>query len=80
MLLGMLDATRTLARDSDLAQPPHPLTVASVLVLALAVIAPGATFRPQLFTMTFLAVEPRWAELTGNPRFTALLATLGLRR
>ena len=30
--------------------------------------------------LTFLGVEPRWAELTGNPRFTALLAKLGLRR
>jgi hypothetical protein len=37
--------------------PPHPLTVAAVLIAALAVIAPGATFRPQLFTMVFLALE-----------------------
>jgi hypothetical protein len=56
MLVGMLDATRTLAHDSELARSPHPLTVAAGLVLALSVIAPGATFRPQLFTMAFLAV------------------------
>ena len=30
--------------------------------------------------LTFLGVEPRWAELVGHPRFTALLGELGLRR
>jgi eukaryotic-like serine/threonine-protein kinase len=30
--------------------------------------------------LTFLAVEPRWADLAGHPRFTALLGKLGLRR
>lgn len=33
----------------------HPLTEALVLVLALAVISPGASFRPQLWTMLLLA-------------------------
>jgi hypothetical protein len=56
MLFCMLDATRTLAHDSDLGRPVHPLTVAAGVVLALAVIAPGATFRPQLFTMAFIAL------------------------
>ena len=56
MLLCVLDATRTLAHDSDLERPAHPFTVAAGLVLALAVTAPGATFRPQLFTMAFVAL------------------------
>ena len=56
MLACMLDATRTLARVSDPGRTADPLTVAAGLVLALAVIAPGATFRPQLFTMAFLAL------------------------
>jgi serine/threonine-protein kinase len=30
--------------------------------------------------LTFLAVEPRWAELAGHSRFTALLAKVGLKR
>ena len=30
--------------------------------------------------LTFLGVEPRWAELAGHPRFAALLGKLGLRR
>jgi serine/threonine-protein kinase len=30
--------------------------------------------------LTFLAVEPRWADLDGNPRFTALLGRIGLKR
>jgi hypothetical protein len=55
MVLGVWDAARTLARDSDLGRAAHPLTQAAALVLSLAVIAPGATFRPQLFTMTFVA-------------------------
>src|SRR5690606_7127210 len=57
MLLAMLDAMRsTVARVTPDARP-HPLVVAGVLIVALAVISPGATFRPQLFTMSFLAVE-----------------------
>jgi len=56
MLGCMVDATRTLARGSGLGPTAHPFTVAAGLVLALAVIAPGATFRPQLFTMAFLAL------------------------
>jgi hypothetical protein len=61
MVLSMVDAVRTLARDSDLGRPIHPFAVAAGLVLALAVIAPGATFRPQLFTMAFTATV--WALL-----------------
>jgi hypothetical protein len=57
MLLAMLDAARTIGREIGGLGSLHPLTVAAVLVLALAVIEPGATFRPQLFTMAFLAVE-----------------------
>jgi serine/threonine protein kinase len=30
--------------------------------------------------LTFLTVEPRWAGLAGHPRFTALLARIGLRQ
>jgi hypothetical protein len=57
MLLAMLDAMRsTVARLTPDAKP-HPLMVAVVLIAALAVIHPGATFRPQLFTMVFLALE-----------------------
>ena len=29
--------------------------------------------------LTFLTVEPRWAELAGHPRFTALLGKVGLK-
>jgi tetratricopeptide (TPR) repeat protein len=29
--------------------------------------------------LTFLNVEPRWAALAGDPRFTALLANVGLK-
>lgn len=57
MLLAMLDAIRSTADRLTLGARPHPLVVAGVLIAALAVISPGATFRPQLFTMTFLALE-----------------------
>ena len=30
--------------------------------------------------LTFLTVEPRWSDLDGNPRFTALLGRVGLKR
>ena len=30
--------------------------------------------------LTFLTVEPRWADLDDNPRFTALLGRIGLKR
>jgi hypothetical protein len=58
-LLGaMLDAGRTLARTTtgDRARPDPALT-AAVLVLVFATLAPGASFRAQLFTMLFLALE-----------------------
>ena len=57
MLLAMLDAIRRTVECLTPDEPPHPLTVAAALIAALAVIAPGATFRPQLFTMVFLALE-----------------------
>lgn len=57
MLLAMLDAMRSTVERVTPDARPHPLVVAGVLIVALAVISPGATFRPQLFTMSFLAVE-----------------------
>ena len=57
MLLAMLDAMRSAVECLTPDEPPHPLTIAAVLVASLAVIGPGATFRPQLFTMVFLALE-----------------------
>lgn len=57
MLLAMLDAIGRTAERLLPDEPPHPLTVAAALIATLAVIAPGATFRPQLFTMVFLALE-----------------------
>jgi hypothetical protein len=30
--------------------------------------------------LTFLTVEPRWADLSGHPRFTALLGGVGLKQ
>ena len=57
MLLAMLDAIRRTVECLTPDEAPHPLTVAAAFVAALAVIAPGATFRPQLFTMVFLALE-----------------------
>ncbi|HWP66245.1 MAG TPA: hypothetical protein VNO26_10055 [Candidatus Limnocylindria bacterium] len=56
MLVCMLDAVRTLAGECEFRAGVHDATTAAGLVLALAVIAPGATFRPQLFTMAFLAL------------------------
>lgn len=57
MLLAMWDACRSAGERLAPAECAHPLGVAAVMIAALAVIAPGATFRPQLFTMVFLAVE-----------------------
>lgn len=57
MLLLLVDVARV-TRDVILPRRAlHPLTGALVLVLGLAVIGPGATFRAQLFTMAFLALE-----------------------
>lgn len=61
ILAATLDAARTLARAQGGDGRAHPVTAAAVLVLMLAALAPGASFRPQLFTMTWLAVE--WALL-----------------
>jgi hypothetical protein len=57
MLLAMWDATRSLAERLAPDRPVHPLVGAAAMIAALAVASPGATFRPQLFTMLFLAVE-----------------------
>jgi hypothetical protein len=57
MLLAMWDATRSLARRLAPGLAVHPLVGAAAMIAALAVVSPGATFRPQLFTMLFLAVE-----------------------
>lgn len=57
MLLAMWDASRSLAGEVLGRRRLHPLVVAACMIAALAVISPGATFRPQLATMLFLAVE-----------------------
>lgn len=57
MLLLMIDAARVLRDLFAPGRELYPLTVALVLILGLAVIGPGATFRAQLFTMMFLALE-----------------------
>jgi hypothetical protein len=57
MLLAMWDAARTLGERLLPGRGLHPLVVAASLIAALAVISPGATFRPQLFTMLFLALD-----------------------
>jgi len=57
MVALLLDTARVMR---DLFSPDeeiHPLTAALVLVLGFAVIGPGATFRAQLFTMLFVALE-----------------------
>ena len=51
------DAAREWGRCWFPAFQPHPLTEALVLVFALAVISPGASFRPQLWTMLLLAAQ-----------------------
>jgi hypothetical protein len=51
------DAGATLGRTWYPKFRAHPLPEALVLVLALSVIAPGATFRPQLWTMLLLAAQ-----------------------
>jgi hypothetical protein len=61
LLAAILDAARTLRRRSGEESPAHPALAAAVLIVALAALAPGASFRPQLFTMLGLAVE--WALL-----------------
>lgn len=60
MMAGILDAVRTLWPRLG-PGTARPLLAAAALVLAMATIAPGATFRPQLATMAGLAVE--WALL-----------------
>jgi hypothetical protein len=60
VLAAMVDAARTLARASGVGRL-HPGTAAAGLVVVFAALAPGASFRPQLFTMACLAVE--WALL-----------------
>lgn len=60
VLAAMIDAARTLARASGIGRI-HPGTAAAGLVVVFAALAPGASFRPQLFTMACLAVE--WALL-----------------
>ena len=57
ILAAMLDAARTLGRTDTDDGRAHPALAAAVLVVAFAALAPGASFRPQLFTMTFLAIE-----------------------
>ncbi|MDG2303688.1 MAG: hypothetical protein P8R42_03365 [Candidatus Binatia bacterium] len=57
MLVLLIDTARVLGGLLGPGRNVHPLTAAAVLVLGLAVIGPGATFRAQLFTMTFLALE-----------------------
>jgi hypothetical protein len=58
VLIALLaDTAATLTRDLHDDARVHPLSTAGVLVLALAVIGPGATFRPQLFTIVLLAAE-----------------------
>jgi hypothetical protein len=54
VLAAMLDAARTLVRADG--SRAHPLLTAAVLVVACAALGPGASFRPQLFTMMGLAV------------------------
>src|SRR5581483_6676791 len=53
----LVDAVRTLASELAPEGRVHPLPAAAGLVLALAVIAPGASFRPQLFTIALLAAQ-----------------------
>jgi hypothetical protein len=53
LLWAILDAARTLEGG----RRAHPATAAAVLVVTWAALAPGASFRPQLFTMTALAVQ-----------------------
>jgi len=56
IVAAMLAAARTLVRETDEAEA-HPTLVAGVLLVSLSALARGASFRPQLFTMTGLAVE-----------------------
>ena len=77
ILASILDAVRTSAGTLRAGAAVHPATLAACLVLAMAGMAPGASFRPQLFTMTFLAVE--WAILErADRRLFGPLATRGL--
>jgi hypothetical protein len=56
ILAAILATARTLAGAAP-DDRPHPATTAGVLVVVLAALAPGASFRPQLFTMLCLALE-----------------------
>jgi serine/threonine-protein kinase len=40
----------------------------------------GQAVQARDLLLTFLTTEPRWAELAGHPRFTALLGEVGLKR
>lgn len=55
LLVGTVEQTRRLLAPET--ERIDPWTAAVVLVLGCAVIGPGATFRAQLFTMVFLALE-----------------------
>jgi hypothetical protein len=57
MIALLIDAARSVGRLVWSSEKLRPLTVALVLIPVLAVIHPGASFRPQLFTMLFLALE-----------------------
>lgn len=57
IIVLLRDAGANLGRLLHRRYRAHPVVEALVLVLALSVMAPGATFRPQLFTMFFLALQ-----------------------
>ncbi len=57
LLLLLLDTARTLAGELGDDQTAHPLAAAMVLILSLTVVSPGASFRPQLFTIVLLAAQ-----------------------
>jgi hypothetical protein len=56
ILAAILATARTLAGSARDGRP-HPVTTAAALVVVFAALAPGASFRPQLFTMLCLALE-----------------------
>jgi hypothetical protein len=56
ILAAIAGAARLLARTRGVG-PIHPATSAAVLVVVFAALGPGASFRPQLLTMTCLALE-----------------------
>jgi hypothetical protein len=57
MIVLLIDAARSVGRLLWRNASVRPLTAALVMIPVLAVIHPGASFRPQLFTMLFLALE-----------------------